>query len=1532
MARSGGAGNFSGVDYQLLFTATRLAEALVSDAVISVHPEVHDLLPHPGLDAETFFGLKPAVDDLVVLRRQQPPTHYSLKYQASQPHWDVGHLKSRQVLADFYQQHQQNPTASIVLVSQSPPARELQDCVDRVRGATPQTLLHLLESTAAQKTYASIETILAATFSCSTVDVIAFLQRISFLHRPAELLELELHYRLAPLVANVALVTDALKGLALQYGRLQQPLTAQLLADELAQRAIRLIAPPNAVEVQQQLDRLAAMLTSAPASLRRDGIHHHIIRPEVLAMVDWVQSPVKPATPADASAVGVTPKHRSKIVVGGAGVGKTVVMRDLYNELRRRHIPVLALKADRLRTASKGELLERIQQEGLAHPLFQALSVLSSPSQPAVVLVDQLDALSLCLPTDRSPLRSYAELLTELSILPNVRFILACRSFDLQYDPDLSQFNSAERVEIPLLNDEQITEALQAFVRTETAASLPALLRELLRTPLYLELYTSLDPQDRGDSPITTAQELFRRFLNQKILRDLPAHLAKEQVESSLNHLAGDLQRLQTLALPARPYEEEAGGAIEWLASRGVLLKLPGRPQMLQFFHQSFFDFIFARQFVRGNQSLTQLILNSDQGLFLRATVRQVLVYLHGTNPLAYEETLRELLTSAIRFHIRLLVVQHLATVSYPSKQEKQVVATSVLPSLQLCPPFLESAVVRAWQEWLCEPPIFAFLVPELPELDVPSIAHKLFHNLTYKAPDLCLRQLAAMPESVHKAPWIANTLFRIQPCADPLLPQLFDQYVASRQAEWDYAFWSGLEKATQAYPDWVAGHVIRCLGGEASPPVSQHARSMLRKIVEDLYTNAPATALVMCAQLLKAWLNREAQQYRVLRKHLIHSSLNFMHFDPNGSKSSSIQECVYENTRDFLRASAATLSSSQQLLIEQWLRSRQSILIQLGLEAVVAAPFLFQTAFIQLLTQHGWLRAAAETPQILYLIQTVLSKTWASLNTIHQQLLAEAFLSALRPVSYFKKDRARYPRTVYGIGRYGQEAYGYLEALTPGQLAALPKLQSLHAELKRRYGSLSITQPEAPIRIRSGERSPASAWNTTQVSTKHWLQSLRKYRGVDENESFFSDKGTYRGLVSQLGELIKSSPHDYLPLLQELLATNDESVISLLSNLQEVAPALAVPLIEQAHDHGLLRTDSESNQATWLLRGVRDAQNEQPAFVVRHHLAVLRAHLVDDRAMEEVNQIQISSINTTGGAAVYALLQGRFSSTLYPKVLAALQAVVTTGSWTVRAAASQYVAMLLNVADSPGDVVELFCGLIGEDYRLLESGTWSLNYLLWRDLPRILQLLTAALAEPDAHKTIVHYATIAWMHDAAGAQELLEQVWTLSPNTRAASLKLLAEHFQKPAERPRFFELFERFLPGANDELRQDYDWCFTCLTMPDFDPLMPQLAGYFQAFGYDLESDHFLIEYLASCVRQRPVQCVGALKQLFDCLDPQRFYYSTEQSLQLLLEAYTALPTGEPGAVARGQALDLLDLLLLRADYRPQVRALVELSDRMI
>ena len=103
---------------------------------------------------------------------------------------------------------------------------------------------------------------------------------------PATLLELEIGYILGPRVANETAVTDALMVVALDYGARQQALTAPIIATELAKRGIQLITPPDAVVLQQQLDRVARMLTSTSSTLNRDGLQYHIVRPEVKTIVE----------------------------------------------------------------------------------------------------------------------------------------------------------------------------------------------------------------------------------------------------------------------------------------------------------------------------------------------------------------------------------------------------------------------------------------------------------------------------------------------------------------------------------------------------------------------------------------------------------------------------------------------------------------------------------------------------------------------------------------------------------------------------------------------------------------------------------------------------------------------------------------------------------------------------------------------------------------------------------------------------------------------------------------------------------------------------------------------------------------------------------------------------------------------------------------------------------------------------------------------------------------------------------------------
>jgi Cdc6-like AAA superfamily ATPase len=124
------------------------------------------------------------------------------------------------------------------------------------------------------------------------------------------------------------------------------------------------------------------------------------------------------------------------VVKGKKGVGKTTVLHDVYCQLAdENEFVVLAIKCDQFYD---------VNLKGLSKQLFTNLesfndffNALRDKGGKFVVLLDQLDALSQTLSTDRRWLQTYIKLIQELLNLPNTRIIISTRSFDLEYDADL---------------------------------------------------------------------------------------------------------------------------------------------------------------------------------------------------------------------------------------------------------------------------------------------------------------------------------------------------------------------------------------------------------------------------------------------------------------------------------------------------------------------------------------------------------------------------------------------------------------------------------------------------------------------------------------------------------------------------------------------------------------------------------------------------------------------------------------------------------------------------------------------------------------------------------------------------------------------------------------------------------------------------------------------------------------------------------------------------------------------------------------
>lgn len=363
---------------------------------------------------------------------------------------------------------------------------------------------------------------------------------------------------------------------------------------------------------------------------------------------------------------------QSVTIEGDAGGGKSCVAAQVIAALQAKDVPCLALSLDRLSetdTTAEHAGLNR----GLPHSPTATLGEYAG-SRRSVLVLDQLDALSQA--SGRRGLSSDVvnELLMETQNYPEMRVLLACRSFDLQQDSHLKalgdKLDSPTRITVEDLTEEEITEAIAASGVTTPVLS-RAQLRVLAR-PLHLSLF--LDASTSGLVDFTAAGDLFDRFWELKAREvDQATTMSPSAWDGANTALCDALSARETLLVPTY-----AVGAhlhtIKVMASASVVRIDDGE---VQYFHEAFFDYAFARSFLNAGRDLVQWLIDDDQHLFRRSQVRQVLAFLrrHPSERATYLGTLRRLLeVSGIRPHVKILVLDWLRSLPDPSEAEWQIV------------------------------------------------------------------------------------------------------------------------------------------------------------------------------------------------------------------------------------------------------------------------------------------------------------------------------------------------------------------------------------------------------------------------------------------------------------------------------------------------------------------------------------------------------------------------------------------------------------------------------------------------------------------------------------------------------------------------------------------------------------------------------------------------------------------------------------------------------------------------------------------
>ena len=442
-------------------------------------------------------------------------------------------------------------------------------------------------------------------------------------------------------------------------------LTRKELVEELTQRGYRLRRLTNREQ--------AGVAIEAATDRYLEGARRKLIQQRLLP---------RPSTATLLSRLQGT--ATDSVMTGAAGAGKTACVVEVVEGLRENRLPVLAFRLDRIpHTSTTAELGRHLDLE--ESPVLMLAAAAEAAGLPGVLIVDQLDAVSTMSGRSSSLFDLVERLLHEAQGTRTravIHTVVVCRAFDWKNDSRMRRLLANEHTQV------DVTEFTVDDVKTLLAragfdpSSFQARQLKLLRLPQNLSLFLEAGFDERYAPAFRTATELFGRYWHEK-RQSVGARVeqAPDQWMEVVRTLCDEMTSTQQLSVPKERLDMVPTAYLDQMASEGVVT-FDGR--RYGFGHESFFDYCFARVFFNRSESLVSFLKASEQHLFRRAQVRQVLAYLRDADSSRYVQELRRLLSDqGVRIHIKDLAFGLLAEVEDPTEEEWTIWQEWIAPALK---------------------------------------------------------------------------------------------------------------------------------------------------------------------------------------------------------------------------------------------------------------------------------------------------------------------------------------------------------------------------------------------------------------------------------------------------------------------------------------------------------------------------------------------------------------------------------------------------------------------------------------------------------------------------------------------------------------------------------------------------------------------------------------------------------------------------------------------------------------------------------
>lgn len=1247
----------------------------------------------------------------------------------------------------------------------------------------------------------------------------------------------------------------------------------------------------------------------------------HIYRDEVDSILKWVDEDLSKQD------------ERVSVVIGNAGTGKSVIMEDVYNSLIEKDYPVLGIKLDQINFHSTKELNQEV---GLADGLsiVSVFQKLNENYKRSVLLIDQIDALSMSLSTDRSAMNVANKLVQQISSLPNVRIVISCRRFDLDYDYTLQEYKRYKKFSVSDLPAKEVERVLSKM--GIDSKDISERVWKFLSVPINLYLFSMVKDTSFGKVEQLTLQELYDELWKKIVIQSKDSHNVNICLSEIVNRMYDD----QTLTVDRRAFENQFAQQISYLLSEGFLVESGSNG--IQFLHQSLFDYTYAREFYDSGRSLIKELEGEHQGLFVRSRVRQVLLYLREVSTKQYLETLNDILFKTkyngvpiIRFHVKMLVLNAIGFCEGMTEEEKHFFLDKVLANDDFGPIFVDSVYSRDWFHIISSNSRYSNQVLEDDDASiklmmsmcnnnfsrdedmVEDYLDRLLQNPSLKIKDAIFNLICFIGRYGHNGRHIIDIFRTVKPKDCMPKASNFLEYAMDEDADF-------VAKELEVRIATLVSSIKERAYGNPKLDYEED------RILDKLKNKYPDIAYKVCLDAIHMVFDKTLFKYENER---CSSSWKFFSYKRNeGLIGDGVSEML-DFVLDMIERYAKENSDGIRKQLHELCNSNRNVDLLIAIVGYTANPVKYKDEIFGIFINTEWLQSAIDYSSILdFYIKKLFRASFMIFDKEGQrQILDSLYNTHPKWETTLFKYHEQYDHPLTRKGKSFGEFIEFLEDNEREYVKeCFPDMYQKYNAVKEKYTYLTTDEPHK-TEFRSGWIGvEKSAYDN--MTDEQWLQLMRKYKDNRFDAGF--TKPTMTGIAMQFKSKVQANPVRFANVILEANKNpqiNLEYIMSGFDGLTDTNMDINIEKVHEVFSVIAERFEGDINKygsATLcsFLRSLRFFLKKKSMpkdvfnFICR---AVVETKEDEDANDENDTQPYNTGINRARGIAGQLLVECSILGNDYSEgIFSTLESIAMTASITTRAAILLEMARL-NSLDLDRSL-NLYIMLL-HDYQanLLAIPLHNLNPLIYYinyGFEKLIPIFKEAIKRPMCHKTITTLLWIAYIRGYKGAEDLFSQIIKAS-STAAISFFQSVSNYHKDVPLDKSLKYLLNMTSSNDEEILKKVDIVYNGFESWSDE----ELETFTDAFVHGnccKYATHGFYECLSSYTKEKPRKVLGWIIETYrkkeENEDKQNEVFDLQHILEILTIAYNGVRKYYPNDKLVEEAMDIMDEILADSNRR--------------